>query len=360
METMIQVFWTIHIPYWAVHQKTLDVLRKNIPCTELQSTYHGQRHPSLFVLWLKMFLGPCIERLTREATVRLWMIYASFWKAKTDAIMKAPQKATWRKIQTRLIMKKPPPIRDQINAIERVVERQKIVSDSQQDSDIIAMARWRQRSLCASVLQFVRGKNDRQRIFFEGTNDRRKQWSFGRIHQAILFPGCIYPQKCLLAKMSMKQYHQDRLNTKRVVRKLKSGTQARGKCAELVEMATENAKRTLTALETAGKLIKTAKRSSGTIQSALDMPAPPNRIEVFRRLQYPGHGKCRQYGRFWTVALQQEALPALQHPRCYRSNDYASMVEALHRRFANYEEALQHKDEPGKKQDLAFSLLPIC
>ncbi len=32
-------------------------------------------------------------------------------------------------------------IRDQINAIERVVERQKIVSDSQQDSDIIAMAR---------------------------------------------------------------------------------------------------------------------------------------------------------------------------------------------------------------------------
>ena len=34
------------------------------------------------------------------------------------------------------------------------------------------------------------------------------------------------------------------------------------------------------------------------------------------------------------------------------------MAEVLKRRFANYEEALALKDEPGKKVDLAFSLLP--
>ncbi len=48
MDRRIQVFWTIHIRLGSASDP--GRVAKDIPCTELQSTYHGQRHPSLFVL----------------------------------------------------------------------------------------------------------------------------------------------------------------------------------------------------------------------------------------------------------------------------------------------------------------------
>ena len=62
-------------------------------------------------------------------------------------------------------------IRDQINAIERVVEKQKVISSTEKDSDVIAMAR-ADGEACVQIF-FIRGGKliGREYFILEGTED---------------------------------------------------------------------------------------------------------------------------------------------------------------------------------------------
>ena len=62
-------------------------------------------------------------------------------------------------------MKKPAVLRDQVIAIEKVVERQKIISDSKMDSDVIALARSNGES-CVQIFFIRNGPLDRAGILY--------------------------------------------------------------------------------------------------------------------------------------------------------------------------------------------------
>ena len=342
---------------WAVHQ-TLTCCER-YSCTELQSTYHGKDTRPCLYYDLKMCLGPCIGAVDQESYRQVVDDLCKFLEGKTDAIMKR-LKSDMAQHSDALNYEKAATIRDQINAIERVVERQKIVSDTQQDSDIIAMARG-DNEACVQVFFIRSGKMiGREYFILEGTNDEENSEVLEEFIKQFYSQAAFIPKNVLLPQdVDEANIIREWLNTKRSGQKVEIKVPKRGKWRELVEMATENAKETLTALETRWKADKDRQKEAlAQIQSALDMPAPPNRIECFDVSNTQGMASVASMVVFERGVANKKLYRRFNIRGVTGPNDYASMAEALHRRFANYEEALQQKDEPGKKQDLAFSLLP--
>ena len=343
---------------WAVHQ-TLDVLRKIFPVLSCNRPITGKDTRPCLYYDLKMCLGPCIGAVDQESYRQVVDDLCKFLEGKTDAIMKR-LKSDMAQHSDALNYEKAATIRDQINAIERVVERQKIVSDSQQDSDIIAMAQG-DNEACVQVFFIRSGKMiGREYFILEGTNDEENSEVLEEFIKQFYSQAAFIPKKVLLPQdVDEANIIREWLNTKRGGQKVEIKVPKRGKWRELVEMATENAKETLTALETRWKADKDRQKEAlAQIQSALDMPAPPNRIECFDISNIQGMASVASMVVFERGVANKKLYRRFNIRSVTGPNDYASMVEALHRRFANYEEALQHKDEPGKKQDLAFSLLP--
>ncbi len=240
---------------WAVHQ-TLDVLRKIFPVLSCNRTITGKDTRPCLYYDLKMCLGPCIGAVDQESYRQVVDDLCKFLEGKTDAIMKR-LKSDMAQHSDALNYEKAATIRDQINAIERVVERQKIVSDSQQDSDIIAMARG-DNEACVQVFFIRSGKMiGREYFILEGTNDEENSEVLEEFIKQFYSQAAFIPKNVLLPQdVDEANIIREWLNTKRSGQKVEIKVPKRGKWRELVEMATENAKETLTALETRWKADK--------------------------------------------------------------------------------------------------------
>lgn len=343
---------------WAVHQ-TLDVLRKIFPLLSCNRTINGMDTRPCLYYEMKLCLGPCIGAIDKESYRQVVDDFCKFLEGKTEVVMKR-LKADMASHSDALNYEKAAVIRDQIQAIERVIERQKIVSDTQQNSDIIAMARG-ENEACVQVFFIRSGKLiGREYFILEGTDDEANPEILAEFIKQFYSQSAFIPENVLLPEEVEEAYIiKEWLNTKRSGEKVQIKVPKHGKWRDLVEMATENATETLTALETRWKADKNRQQEAlAQIQSALNMPQPPTRIECYDISNTQGVASVA------SMVVFEQGVP---NKKLYRRfnirsvtgpNDFASMAETLRRRFANYEEAMVQKDEPGKKADLAFSMLP--
>ncbi len=343
---------------WAVHQ-TLDVLRKIFPVLSCNRVITGKDSRPCLYYEMKLCLGPCIGAVDQETYRQVVDDFCKFLEGKTDVVMKR-LKADMASHSDSLNYEKAAIIRDQIQAIERVVERQKIVSDTQQDSDIIAMARG-ENEACVQVFFIRSGKLiGREYFILEGTDDEANNEILEEFIKQFYSQSAFIPKNVMLPEEVEEAYIiKEWLNTKRGGEKVEIKVPKRGKWRELVEMATENATETLGALETRWKADKDRQREAlAQIQSALNMPQPPTRIECYDISNTQGVASVASMVVFEQGVANKKLYRRFNIRSVVGPDDFASMAEALRRRFANYEEALAQKDEPGKKQDLAFSMLP--
>ncbi len=343
---------------WAVHQ-TLDILRKIFPFLTCNRTITGKDQRACLYYDMKLCLGPCIGAVDQETYRLVIDDFCKFLEGKTDVVMKRLKEEMSRHSDA-LNYEKAAIIRDQIAAIERVVERQKIVSDTQQDSDIIAMARG-ENEACVQVFFIRSGKMiGREYFILEGTDDEANTEILEEFIKQFYSQSAFIPKSVMLPEEVEEAYIiKEWLNTKRCGEKVEIKVPKRGKWRELVNMATENATETLNALETRWKADKNRQRESlAQIQAALGMPEPLNRIECYDISNTQGIASVASMVVFEQGVPNKKLYRRFNIRSVVGPNDFASMAEALRRRFANYEEAQVNKDEPGKKQDLAFSMLP--
>ena len=343
---------------WAVHQ-TLDVLRKIFPVLSCNRVITGKDSRPCLYYEMKLCLGPCIGAVDQETYRQVVDDFCKFLEGKTDVVMKR-LKADMASHSDSLNYEKAAIIRDQIQAIERVVERQKIVSDTQQDSDIIAMARG-ENEACVQVFFIRSGKLiGREYFILEGTDDEANTEILEEFIKQFYSQSAFIPKNVMLPEEVEEAYIiKEWLNTKRGGEKVEIKVPKRGKWRDLVNMATENATETLNALETRWKADKDRQREAlAQIQSALNMPQPPTRIECYDISNTQGVASVASMVVFEQGVPNKKLYRRFNIRSVVGPDDFASMAEALRRRFANYEEALAQKDEPGKKQDLAFSMLP--
>jgi len=154
---------------WAVHQ-TLDVLRHLFPylTCDREITGHDAR-PCLYYD-IKLCSGPCIGAIDQAGYRRLIDDLCAFLDGHTEPIVERLRQEMTQAAEG-MQFEKAAALRDQINAIDRVVEKQKVITSDQRDSDVLAMAR-SDGEACVQIFFIRNGKLiGREYFVLEGTEE---------------------------------------------------------------------------------------------------------------------------------------------------------------------------------------------
>lgn len=134
----------------------------------------------------------------------------------------------------------------------------------------------------------------------------------------------------------------------------------KGQPHELVQMAAENATETLQALRTQWQAdTHKQEQALAELQSALQLPGPPNRVECYDISHTQGVA---------TVGSMVVFSRGVPDKKLYRRfniegsagvpDDFASMEEVLRRRFKRWQAAQEKDIAPGSRPDESFAFLP--
>jgi len=343
---------------WAVHQ-TLEVLRKIFPYLTCAREITGKDARPCLYYDIKLCSGPCIGAIDKESYRQMIDDLCKFLEGRTDPIVKRLQ-TEMQAASEALNYERAATLRDQINSIERVVERQKIISGEQKDTDIIAMAR-SDGEACVQVFFMRSGKLiGREYFILEGTEDEKNEEILKDFVLQFYDEAAFIPSQVLLpTDIEEARIIKEWLNTKRGGEKVEIKVPKSGDGKKLISLASENAVETLRALETRWKADKDRQHQAlAEIQTALNLPEPPNRIECYDISNTMGTASVGSMVVFEQGVPNKKAYRRFNIRSVDGPDDFASMEEVLQRRFARYHSAQEEKDQPGYKPDLAFSILP--
>lgn len=343
---------------WAVNQ-TLDLLRRIFPYHTCDRDLTGADQRACLYYDIKLCPAPCTGKISRDDYRVSMENIASFLSGDTDEIIdsltaKMNDDAEALRYEAAAIR------RDQIRAIERVVERQRIVTTDELNSDVLAMARI-ENEACVQVFFIRKGKLIGQDYFImnETEDENDEEILSGFIKQfyskSVNVPDRMYlPIEIEERRIIQQWLRQDRRNPKVQLQVPKSGNPK-----ELVSMATENAIETLRALKTqwANDTHKQS-QSLAELETALELPRTPNRIECYDISNTQG---TLSVG---SMVVFEQGIPRKAHYRRFNiktvegPNDFESMTEVLTRRLKRWQSAQEKDNRTGGRIDESFALLP--
>jgi excinuclease ABC subunit C len=344
---------------WAVHQ-TLDVLRRIFPYLTCDRDITGKDARACLYYDIKLCTAPCIGAINQADYRQMLDDLCRFLEGKTEAIVTRLQDEMAAAAEG-LKFERAAAIRDQIQSIERVVERQRVISPERMDSDVIAMART-DGEACVQIFFIRSGKLiGREYFILEGAEDTADQEVVTEfIKQFYAEAAQVPPQVLLPNEVAEAQIIKQWLNTRRGGQKVELVVPHEGSTGEeLVRMATENAVETLNALRAQWES-DTNKQSIALaeLQQALELPGPPNRIECYDISNTQGTAAVG------SMVVFEQGVPAKRHYRRFNiqsvagPDDFASMEEVLTRRFRRWRAAQEERDTIGSKVDESFAILP--
>ena len=344
---------------WAVHQ-TLDVLRRIFPYLTCDREITGKDPRPCLFYDIKLCTGPCIGAISQEGYREMIDNLCAFLEGKTEAVVSRLHEAM-EKASAELNFERAATIRDQLQAIDRVVERQRVISADRIDSDVIAMAR-ADGEACVQIF-FIRGGKmiGRDYYILEGTEDTTDPEVVTEfIKQFYAEAAQVPPQVLLPNEVEEANIIKNWLNTRRGGQKVELLVPREGSSGEeLVKMAAENAVETLNSLRAQWEA-DTNKQSTALaeLQQALSLREAPNRIECYDISNTQGTASVG------SMVVFEQGVPA---KRLYRRfniqtvegpNDFDSMEEVLTRRFKRYLAAQEERATVGSKVDESFAFLP--
>jgi len=258
-------------------------------------------------------------------------------------------------------------LRDQLRALDQIVTRQKVVfSPDYIDSDVIALARSNGPGsgdvACVQVF-FIRGGKliGREYFVMEGADEAPDEAVLTEFLKQFYDETPSVPGQLLLPReVEEAQVISEWLNSRRG-NKVKIRVPRKGQQSELVKMAAENAAETLAALKARWENdTHRQEQALQDLQEALELPAPPNRIECYDISNTQG---ILAVG---SMVVFEQGAPQKSHYRRFNirtvqgPDDFASMEEVLRRRFGRWKvlQEAQSDSQPGKKPDRSFQRLP--
>ena len=346
---------------WAVHQ-TLDLLRKVFPYLTCDRVITGQDSRACLYLDIKLCAGPCIGVVSKEEYRAMLGGLMDFLNGKTAVIIKQLQ-ARMERASERLQFEKAAEIRDQLKAIDRVVAKQKVISTSNADQDVIAFAR-EKGDACVQVFFIRYGKLiGREYFLLDGTDDETDETVLQNFITQFYDSAAHIPKEVLLPNdISEAMVIESWLRQKRST-KVSLQVPKRGDKKKLVEMAANNAADTLATLRQQWAADRSRHVTAmAELQEALSLPAPPSRIECYDISHTQGAQTVA------SMVIFTQGAPRKSDYRRFNihsvgNDDYGAMKEALTRRFTRHKEALAGElhdvSQIGKiKKETAWSMLP--
>ena len=342
---------------WAVHQ-TLDVIRKIFPYLTCDRQITGLDKRACLYFDIKLCVGPCIGAVDNAQYRQMIEDLCRFLEGKTDPIIKRLQ-SEMEIAADKMFFEKAATIRDQIRAIDQIVEKQKVISQDQIDSDVIALARDNGEA-CVQIFFIRSGKLiGREYFILEGTEEAIDEEIIGEfLKQFYAEAANIPPQVLLPNEIEEANIIRQWLNSKRGGEKVDIRVPHEGMSHELLGMAKENAVETLRALRTQWEA-DTNRQTEALfeLQSAFQLPEPPNRIECYDISNTQGTASVGSMVVFTQGVANKKLYRKFNIKSVEGPDDFASMEEVLSRRFKRWL-ASQEEKKVGTKLDEAFAILP--
>ena len=343
---------------WAVHQ-TLDVLRRIFPYLTCDRVITGKDERACLYYDIKLCTAPCIGAIDQAGYRQMIDDLCKFLEGRTEPIVSRLQ-AEMAKAAEELNFEDAAALRNQIQAIERVVEKQKVVSTEYIDSDVIAMAR-SDGEACVQIFFIRNGKLiGRDYFLMEGAENTTDADVIGGFLKQFYDQAPTVPSQLLLPQeVEEAQIIKQWLSTRRGGEKVEIKVPHQGQLQELIQMAAENAAETLATLQAQWQADKHRQTQAlAELQESLSLPNPPNRIECYDISNTQGTSAVG------SMVVFEQGVPKKNLYRRFNirsvtgPDDFASMEEVLTRRFNRWQAAQEAAEVPGKKPDPAFALLP--
>lgn len=343
---------------WAVHQ-TLDVLRRIFPYLTCDRTITGEDERACLYYDIKLCNAPCIGAVSQQKYRQMIDDLCNFLMGRTEAIVSRLH-TEMAQAAEELRFERAAALRDQIHAIDSVVERQKVISSDYVDSDVIALARSNGEA-CVQVF-FIRGGKliGREYFLLEGTEASSDANVLEEFLKQFYDQTPNVPEQVLLPQeVEEAQIIRRWLSQKRGDDCLQILVPHQGQQQELIQMAAENAAETLASLKAQWEADRHRQTQAlAEIQAALGLTEPPNRIECYDISNTQGTAAVG------SMVVFEQGVPQKKHYRQFNirsvvgPDDFASMEEVLTRRFNRWLAAQEQAETPGKKPDQAFARLP--
>jgi excinuclease ABC subunit C len=343
---------------WAVHQ-TLDVLRRIFPYLTCDRVITGEDLRACLYHDIKLCMAPCIGIVGQDAYRAMIVDLCRFLEGQTEPILQRLEKEMER-ASANMEYERAAAIRDQLSAIEKVVEGQKVVSKDKLDSDVIAFAR-DERNACVQVFFIRRGKMiGREYFVLEGTRKADDEEVVRAFVKQFYSNSATLPQRVLLPlEIEEAKIIESWLNRRSSDRKIKIMVPQRGVKKELVAMAADNAAETLTMLKAQWEADRSKHvQALSELQEALGLNGPPNRIEGYDISNLQGTAAAGSMVVFEQGAPNKALYRKYTIKSVQGQDDFASMEELLSRRFRRWELSQEAAKGPGAKLDRAFGFLP--
>lgn len=343
---------------WAVHQ-TLDLMRKIFPYLTCDRTITGEDPRACLYFDIKLCLAPCIGKVDQESYRAMIDDLCRFLLGNTEPVVDR-LKAEMQRASNMLEFEKAAAIRDQLGAIEKVVEGQKVVSQDRTDSDLIAFAR-DEHDACVQVFFIRHGKLiGREYFILDGAHQADDVELVEAFVKQFYTEAAFIPERVLLpTEITEVKIIETWLRDRRRGGKVKIAVPRRGPKRQLMELASENAAETLASLRAKWGADRSKHvQALAELQQELGLREPPNRIECYDISNLQGTEAAG------SMVVFEQGAPSKKLYRHFTINsvqgqdDFASMEEVLERRFLRWGIAKEQDQIPGGKLDKGFGILP--
>jgi excinuclease ABC subunit C len=343
---------------WAVHQ-TLDVLRKIFPYLTCDRVITGEDQRACLYDDIKLCLAPCVGKIDAVGYRAMIDDLGRFLQGRTDPIVSRLEQEMERASEA-LEYEKAGTIRDQLIAIEKVVEGQKVVTQDKLDTDVIAFAR-DERDACIQIF-FVRGGKliGTEYFVLDGTREAHDQELVEAFVKQFYTEATHIPPRILLpVEIEEARIIETWLNDRRGGAKVYLKVPRRGAKRDLVALVAENAAETLASLKAKWEADRSKHvQAMSELQEALALQAPPNRIECYDISNLQGTAAAGSMVVFEQGAPSKKLYRKFTIKNVQGQDDFASMEEILGRRFRRWQIANEEAGKPGGLLDTGFGLLP--
>ncbi len=322
--------------------ETLRLLKKLFPFRSCRQKEPVNKGRPCLNHHIKRCLGPCCGLVSEEEYREMADQVVLFLEGRQGEVVKH-LKARMEKAAQNLEFEKAAGIRDQIRAVEEVVEKQKVLSSGQEDQDVIAMARG-VNIVCVMVL-FIRGGKllGRDHFILDGTEHLERAeiiTSFLKqyYHRAEFIPRQVLVEELLEEEVDVLSRWLSAGRKGKVYIRVPH----RGEKKKLVEMAGKNALLVLQE-EEAGRLSRqdNTKKALEELAGTLGLEEFPERLECYDISNIQGTSTVA------SMVVFEDGKPAKNQYRKFKiktvegPDDFASMREVISRRFIRAREELE-------------------
>ncbi|RJP51981.1 MAG: excinuclease ABC subunit UvrC [Anaerolineaceae bacterium] len=346
---------------WAVYQ-TLEVLRKIFPYLTCDREITGDDPRACLYYDIKLCTAPCIGAISKEGYRAMISDLMEFLGGHSEAIIERLQN-DMQKASNEMRFEKAAALRDQLKAMQTIIERQKIIFGSDYaDSDVIAMAR-ADGEACVQIF-FIRGGKliGREYFILEGTEDTADNEVMAEFVKQFYTEAASVPEQVMLPQeIEERIIIAQWLRSRRGGEKVELFVPNEGQPRDLVRMAAENATETLQSLRAQWQAdTHRQEQALNELQTALNLSAPPNRIECYDVSHTQGVATVG------AMVVFEQGVPSKNLYRKFNiestsigaPDDFASMEEMLTRRFRRWKGSQETEANVGAKKDASFSILP--